>query len=98
MQVGIQNVLQQLSVVEASLIDAENRAVRMRQQVLQMIPPNQQHLLQAELDKLWGQAADAAAVAAATAIAEQQEVIQHLHRLLPWQAQSDDDQNGYSYI
>ncbi len=100
MKAGMKSLLLQLSAVEASLLDTEHRALNLRQLVMPMIQPNKQHLLPAELDKLWGHAAEAATAAATTAIAEQQEVMQHLNdrlnQLLPWQTPAEED--GYSYV
>ena len=99
MQIGMKSILLQLSSLEAGLLDVERRAVGMRVLALQNlnIQPQKEHQFQAELDKLWGHATEAATAAAAAAIAEQQGVVERLNRLLPWQTPTDD-QNGYSYI
>ncbi len=92
-------MLLQLSSLEHGLQDAERRAAGIRELALHNsnIQPEKKHLFEAELDKLWGHAAEAANAAATAAIAEQQGVVESLNRLLPWQT-STDGQNGYSYI
>jgi hypothetical protein len=98
MKIGIRSMLLQLSLLEAGLLDAERRAAGLQALMQQNLntQPSQEHPIQAEMDKFWGHAAEAATAAAAAALAEQQGIVERLNQLLPWQAPAD--RNGYSYI